>query len=144
MKHPVIKIIFASFLFSASGLAVPPPPAIQYVGSNSINPSHDAKVLADWYQKFGVDDLQAYNGGYFGSFKTPPAPIYLGIHPKKADAPQKSSTSVAFVFRVNDYNGYVSKLEKQGLKPHEIQSDAEGHFATYRDPDGNEMTVWGD
>jgi hypothetical protein len=49
------------------------------------------------------------------------------------------------VFRVNDYNGYISKLEKQGLKPQKVDPpDSTGHFAYYIDPDGNEMTIWGD
>jgi hypothetical protein len=140
----VFRIILASFLFYASGLgAPPPPPAIQYVGSISINPSQDAKVLADWYQKFGVA-LQLYHGGYYGLLQTSAGPFYFGIHPKRADAPKESSASVSVVFRVNDYNGYVSMLKKQGLEAQSVESDATGHFAHYKDPDGNQMTIWGD
>jgi predicted enzyme related to lactoylglutathione lyase len=142
-RDAVIKIIFASFLFCTSGLSVPPPPAIQYVGAISINPSHDTKVLADWYQKFGVD-LHLDGGGYYGFFKTPAGPFYFAIHPKRADAPKESSSSISVVFRVNDYDGYVSMLKNQGLNAKSVESDSTGHFAHYVDPDGNKMTIWGD
>ena len=113
-RHLMTKIILASLLFCTTGLAAPAQPAIQYVVAISINPSHDTKVLADWYQKFGVD-LQFNGGGYYGLFKTPAGPFYFAIHPKRADAPKESSSSVSIVFRVNDYNGYVSMLKEHGL-----------------------------
>jgi predicted enzyme related to lactoylglutathione lyase len=147
MHHPrrdlVLKIVLASFLLCASGVAAPLPPAIQYVGAISINPSHDTKVVADWYQTFGFD-LHFDGGGYYGFFKTPAGPFYLAIHPRRADAPKESSSSVSIVFRVNDYDGYVSMLKKQGLEAQKVESDATGHFAHYTDPDGNKITVWGD
>jgi predicted enzyme related to lactoylglutathione lyase len=138
------KTILASFLFCTSALAAPPTPALQYVGAISIQPSHDTKILADWYQRFGVD-LQSYaDGGYYGLFQTPVGPFYFAVHPRKADAPEKSSQSISVVFRVNDYAGYVSMLEKHGLNAKSVESDSTGHFAHYQDPDGNEVTVWGD
>jgi hypothetical protein len=139
----MFKNIVASFLFCTAGLAAPLPPAIQYVGAIAINPSHDTKVVADWYKRFGFD-LQLYEGGYYGFFKTPAGPFYFAVHPKRADAAKESSSSVSIVFRVNDFNGYVSMLKKQGLDAQSVESDATGHFAHYKDPDGNEMTVWGD
>jgi predicted enzyme related to lactoylglutathione lyase len=137
--------MFSSLIFCAPGLAAPPAPAIQYVGSIAINPSHDTKVVADWYQKFGVG-LKAFgDGGYYGTFQTSAGPFYFGVHPRRADAPKASSSSIEVVFHVNDYNGYVSMLEKQGLKAQSVEADPSmGHFAHYRDPDGNQMTVWGD
>jgi predicted enzyme related to lactoylglutathione lyase len=140
------KIIFASLIFCAASLAdqAPPPPAIQYVGSISIQPSQDAKVLADWYIKFGVD-LKGYDdGAYYGLMQTPGGPFFFAVHAKAPDAPEKSSASVAVVFRVNDYDAYVAKVAKQGLKAQSVESDSTGHFAHYQDPDGNQMTIWGD
>lgn len=139
----MFKTILASVLLCIPGLVGSPPPVIQYVGSVSINPSHDTKVLADWYQKFGVD-LHPDGGGYYGFFQTPAGPFYFGIHPKRADAPKASSSSVSVVFRVNDYNGYVSMVKSHGLDAVSVESDATGHFAHYVDPDGNKMTIWGD
>ena len=139
----MIKIFFASLLFYNVGFATSQSPAIQYVGAISIEPSHDAKVLADWYQKFGVD-LQINGDVYFGFFETPAGPFYFAIHPKRADAPEKSSSSVSVVFRVNDYTGYVSMLTKNGLRAESFETYPFGHFAHYSDPDGNKMTIWGD
>jgi len=139
----MLKIIFASLLFCASGLADSVPPTIQSVGAFTIYTSQDMKVLAEWYEKFGFDiQFDDKVGVYFGTLKgsTP----YIGIHPKPPHARKKSSKSISLVFHVNDYNGYVSKLENQGLKPYKIDPPAFGHFAHYRDPDGNEMTIWGD
>lgn len=146
----MFKIVFAAILFSGSAFAATPSsptvqsPAIQYVGAVSIEPSQDAKVLADWYQKFGIT-LQQAGTLYWGSFETAAGPFAFAIHGKKPKAPKKSSGSVSVVFRVNDYAAYVSMLEKRGLKPESVEPpDSTGHFAHYRDPDGNEMTIWGD
>jgi hypothetical protein len=139
----VFRIILAFFLCCTAGLADSPAPAIQYVGAIAINPSRDTKVLADWYQKFGVD-LHLDGGGYYGFFKTPAGPFYFAIHPKRADAPKESSSSVSIVFRVNDYNAYVLMLKKNGLDALSVESDSTGHFAHYKDPDGNKLTIWGD
>jgi hypothetical protein len=125
----VLKVIFASFLFSCSGLADSPPPAVQYVGAIAINPCHDTKVLADWYQKFGFD-LHSDGGGYYGLFKTPAGPFYFGIHPKRADAAKESSSSVSIVFRVNDYNAYVLMLKNQGLNAHRSSPTLPGILRT--------------
>ena len=139
----MFKIIFASLVFCTSALADPLPPAIQYVGAVAINPSHDAKVVADWYLKLGVE-LHAAGGGYYGLFKTSAGPFFFAVHPKKADAAKESSASVSIVLRVNDYNAYVAMVEKNGLTAKSVEADSTGHFAHYVDPDGNEMTIWGD
>lgn len=139
----MFKIALAFFLFGATGLAALPSPSIQYVGAVSIEPSQDAKVLANWYQKFGIE-LQTAGGIYWGTFQTPGGPFAFAIHAKKPSAPKKSSGSVSVVFRVSNYKDYVSMLEKNGLKAKSVESDSSGNFAHYRDPDGNEMTIWGD
>jgi len=66
---------------------------IQYVGAVSINPSQDAKVLADWYERFGIQTHEV-NGGYYGSFQSVAGPFFFGIHPRRPDASAKSSGSV--------------------------------------------------
>src|SRR5215813_2392489 len=85
---PVITIIF----LSASVFAQSPSSKILYVGAISINPCQDAKVLADWYSKFGIETKE-YKGGYYGKLDTAAGLFAFGIHPKKADAPQKCSAS---------------------------------------------------
>jgi hypothetical protein len=148
----VFKIISASLLFSisastlvcSSALAAQVPPTVQYVGAISIETTQ-AKVLIDWYQNFGLVDIHQYDGGYYGSFKTPDAasPILVGIHSNPAAAPEKITRNISITLRVNDYNGYVAKLLAQGLKPYDVEADFTGHFAYYKDPDGNPMAIWG-
>lgn len=146
----MFKIILAALLSCTSALAAQPSPSpspspsVQYVGLVAINPSQDAKALADWYQKFGVE-LQPYpDGGYYGPFQTATGTFYFAVHPKQDGAAPKSSGSVSVIFRVNDYNGSVSTLAKRGLDPSKVDSDATGHVAYYKDPDGNVMAIWGD
>ena len=119
-------------------------PVIQYVGAIAINPSQETKVVAEWYQKFGVDLHDFKDGGYYGTYKTPAGPFFFAIHPKRSSSPKESSASISVVFRVNDYEAYIAMLKERGLNSQSVESDATGHFAHYRDPDGNEMTVWGD
>src|SRR5262245_61164171 len=94
-------LVIPLILLSPSALADSPPAKILYVGAISINPCHDAKVLADWYSKFGIETKE-YQGGYYGQFNTVAGPFVFGIHPKKDDAAKKSSASVAVVFRVEN------------------------------------------
>ena|ERR1051326_51361 len=53
----VVPLVFVSALV----LAQAPPSKILYVGAVSINPCQDAKVLADWYARFGIDTKE-YHG----------------------------------------------------------------------------------
>jgi predicted enzyme related to lactoylglutathione lyase len=68
---------------------------------------------------------------------------HFGIHPRRPDAPAKSSGSVAVVFRVEDYDAYLANAAKNKIVPKSTESDADGRFAHFVDPDGNEMTIWG-
>ena len=67
----------------------------------------------------------------------------FAVHPKKADAPQKSSGSVSVVFRIENFDEYLSSLKAKGLSPESIEKDPYGQFAHFHDPDGNEVTLWG-
>jgi predicted enzyme related to lactoylglutathione lyase len=117
-------------------------PVIQYVGAVSINPSQEAKVLADWYERFGIQTHEV-KGGYYGTFQTPAGPFFFGIHPRRRDASAKSSGSVSVVLRVSNYDLYLANLAKNNLVPKSTESDSTGRFAHFIDPDGNEMTIWG-
>lgn len=113
-----------------------------YVGAISIDPCQDAKILADWYSKIGIETKEM-GGGYYGKFDTAAGPVIFGIHPKKADAPGKSSASVSVVFRVENFEATLSALKSKGLVPEKIEKDAQGQFASFHDPDGNKVTLWG-
>src|SRR5689334_17786979 len=130
------------FLFG-SALAQSPPAKILYVGAISINPCQDAKVLADWYSRFGIETRE-YHGGYYGKLDTASGLFAFGIHPKKADAPTKCSASVSVVFRVENFEGSLLAAKSKGLLPDSTEKDPDqGQFAHFHDPDGNEVTLWG-
>jgi len=119
------------------------PSKILYVGAISINPCQDAKVLADWYSRFGIETRE-YKGGYYGKLNTAAGLFAFGIHPKKADAPTKCSASISVVYRVEDFEASLSALKSKGLLPDKIEKDPDqGQFAHFHDPDGNEVTIWG-
>ena len=127
----------------APALAQSPAAKILYVGAISINPCQDAKVLADWYSRFGMETKE-FQGGYYAKLDTAAGPFFFAIHPKKADAPAKCSASISVVFRVEDFEGSLLAAKSKGLLPDKTEKDPnEGQFAHFHDPDGNEVTLWG-
>ena len=135
----VIPLIF----LAVSAFAQSPPAKILYVGAISINPCQDAKVLADWYSRFGIETKE-YRGGYYGKLDTAAGLFAFGIHPKKGDAPKKCSASVSVVYRVENFDGSLLALKNRGLVPDKTETDPDqGKFAHFHDPDGNEVTIWG-
>ena len=138
-----IYLVILLIFLSASAFAQSPPAKILYVGAISINPCQDAKVLADWYSRFGIETKE-YKGGYYGKLDTAAGLFAFGIHPKKADAPKKCSASVSVVFRVENFESSLSELKSKGLLPDSTEKDPDqGQFAHFHDPDGNEVTIWG-
>src|SRR5262249_49532291 len=140
----VIPLLFLSgSAFAQSPPAQSPPAKILYVGAVSLNPCQDAKVLADWYSRFGIETRE-YKGGYYGKLDTAAGLFAFGIHPKKADAPKQCSASVSVVYRVENFESSLSALKSKGLLPDKIAKDPDqGQFAHFHDPDGNEVTIWG-
>ena len=131
-------VFLAATLFAES-----PPAKILYVGAISINPCQDAKVLAEWSSRFGIETRE-FRGGYYGKLDTPGGVFVFGIHPKKADAPQKCSAGVSVVYRVENFEGTLSALKGKGLLPDKTEKDQQGQFAHFHDPDGNEVSIWGE
>jgi len=138
-----IYLMILLIFLSVSAFAQSQTSRILYVGAISINPCQDAKVLADWYTRFGIETRE-YKGGYYGKLDTAAGLFAFGIHPKKADAPQKCSGSISVVYRVENFEGSLSSLKGKGLTPDSIEKDPDqGQFAHFHDPDGNEVTIWG-
>jgi predicted enzyme related to lactoylglutathione lyase len=135
------SLVVLMMLSSVLSYADTPPAKIRYVGAISINPSQDAKVLADWYAGFGIATKE-YHGGYYGKFDTPAGPFVFGVHPKKANAPKQSSASVSIVFGVDDFDASLKALKAKGITPVSTEKDGTGRFAHFVDPDGNEVTIW--
>ena len=137
-----LSLLIPLILFSVSALADSPPVKILYVGAISIEPSQDAKVLADWYSRLGIETKE-FKGEYYAKIETAAGTLAFAIHSKKADAPKKSSASVSVVFRVEDFDESLASLKAKGLSPESTESDQFGQFAHFHDPDGNEVTLWG-
>src|SRR3954451_6227903 len=130
-------------IFLPGAVAQSPAAKILYVGAISINPCQDAKVLADWYSRFGVETKE-FHGGFYGKFDTAAGLFVFGIHPKKADAPSKCTAGVSVVYRVQNFEERLSALKSNGLLPDKTEKDPQGQFAHFHDPDGNEVTIWGE
>lgn len=141
-----MKVMMATFLWSAlisqAAFANSTSVKILSVGAISINPCQEAKVLADWYSRFGIE-TQEYQGVYYGQIDTAAGPFVFGIHPKKADAPKKCTNNISIVYRVENFEESLLTLKNKGLSPDSIEKDSEGQFAHFHDPDGNEVTIWG-
>ena len=138
-----IYLVILLIFLSVSAFGQSQTSRILYVGAISINPCQDAKVLADWYARFGIETKE-YKGGYYGKLDTAGGLFAFGIHPKKANAPQKCSGSISVVYRVENFEGSLSTLKGKGLTPDSIEKDPDqGQFAHFHDPDGNEVTIWG-
>lgn len=136
-----ISRVIPLILLSVPAFAESPPARILYVGAIAINPCQDAKVLADWYSRFGIETKEV-RGGYYGQLTTAAGKFVFGIHPKRADA--KCPASISVVFRVDSFEGSLSALKGNGLMPSSTEKDAQGQFAHFHDPDGNEVTIWGE
>ena len=136
-------LVVPFLLISISAFAQSQPAKILYVGAIATNPSQDAKVVADWYSKFGIETKE-YNGGYYGKIETAAGLFAFGIHPKKADAPAKCTAGISVVYRVDNYEASVAAVKAKGLVPDSTEQDpSQGKFAHFHDPDGNEVTLWG-
>ncbi|HYA42201.1 MAG TPA: hypothetical protein VEF34_12915 [Syntrophobacteraceae bacterium] len=138
-----IYLVIPLILLSVPAFAQSPPAKILYVGAIAINPCQDAKVLADWYSRFGIETKE-FQGGYYAQLDTATGPLFFAIHPKKADAPKKCMPSVSVVFRVENFEASLMAAKSKGLSPDKTEKDPnEGQFAHFHDPDGNEVTIWG-
>jgi predicted enzyme related to lactoylglutathione lyase len=138
-----IYLLILLIFLSVSAFAQSQTSRILYVGAISINPCQDAKVLADWYARFGIETKE-FHGGYYGKLDTAAGLFAFGIHPKKANAPTQCSASVSVVYRVADFEGSLAALKAKGLVPDSTEKDPDqGQFAHFHDPDRNEVTIWG-
>jgi catechol 2,3-dioxygenase-like lactoylglutathione lyase family enzyme len=141
------KLIFGVVLFLVAAVAWAQigksDPRLQYVGAISIN-SANPKALAAWYtEKLGLDASSEYHGLYYGTLTTKSGDFHLGIHPLRPGA-KTGSPNISITLRVSDFKAYIADLKSRGLVPVKEEGDATGHFSTFKDLDGNEITIWGD
>jgi predicted enzyme related to lactoylglutathione lyase len=117
---------------------------LDYVGGLVIE-ANDPRRLAQWYsEKFGLLMGVELNGAIYGGFRSDTVSFHFGIMPRKRRIKSGESPGVGITFHVDDFDGYVAELTSRGLKPVGEAHDEDGHFAVYRDPEGHELTIWGD
>lgn len=115
---------------------------LDYVGGLVIQAAKP-KELARWYsEKFGLLVGVEIDGGLYGGFRNDAVSFHFGIVPAKRGT--RSAGSVNITFHVDSFAEYVAELKGRGLHPVGEAHDEEGHFAVYRDPEGNELTIWGE
>lgn len=138
----ICPLILSVFLTAVALAETPPATKILHVGAISIEPCQEAKVLADWYARLGIETKE-FKGMYFAKIETTAGTMSFAIHRKKADAPKQSSASVAIVFRVENLEDSLAAAKAKDLSPESTESDPFGKFAHFHDPDGNKVTLWG-
>lgn len=114
---------------------------ILYVGAVVIQAS-DPMELARWYsEKFGMATNFHHEDGYYGSFDTSSGPFHFAIVPRESGG--GGSPNISITFRVNNYTAYLKELAKRGLEPIAARLENAGRFATFQDPEGNQVGIWG-
>jgi predicted enzyme related to lactoylglutathione lyase len=135
----------------------PPPPApvapvvpapatkgFQYVGGTAIQ-AKDPKALAAWFTDvFGMAIKGEMPGGLYGGFEWNDQSFNIAIVAAGGKHPGAAPGTAYLVFRVGDYDAFIAGLAAKGLVPFATTGDAKyGHFASFHDPEGNEVDVWG-
>ena len=122
-------------------LADIPDPKIEYVGGIVIH-AKDPTSLAAWYTNtFGFETSMKFEGGYYGGFRAPWGELHFGIVPAKENVDHKSNISITF--RVSNFDSYLEQLKQRDLIPSKSTQDQEGRFASFVDPEGNNISIWG-
>ncbi len=106
--------------------------------------ARDVATLALWYElALGVTmDVEA-NGGRYGILQTPGGELNIGIVPRP-DNMHFGGPTVALTFRVSNFTERLAQLKAHNLFVREELADETGRFAYLRDPEGNEIAIWGD
>ncbi len=122
-------------------LADIPDPKVEYVGGIVIH-AKDPTSLAVWYTNvFGFEASMKHEGGYYGGFRAPWGELHFGIVPAKGNVDSKSNISITY--RVSDFDGYLEALRRRDLSPKETTEEQDGRFASFVDPEGNCISIWG-
>jgi predicted enzyme related to lactoylglutathione lyase len=132
--------------------AAPSPPSaptntgLEYVGGTAIQAT-DPKALSAWYGGvFGMTmmaEMEGMGGAQFGGFEWNGTAFNIAIVPVGSKHPGAAAGSAYLVFHVTDYDAFVAARAAKGATPFETSKDEMGRFATFRDPEGNQVGVWG-
>ncbi len=107
--------------------------------------ANEASTLAEWYQsKLGFSfDHNTTEGSYYGQLHDPSSGItvFLAILPAK-DALPYGNRGVMVNYKVNEFDAFISKLEKSGVSIEKRRGDGPSKFAYISDPEGNPIELW--
>ncbi len=117
-------------------------PELRYVGGLVIR-ARDPRALARWYsEKFGLLMGVEHAGVIYGGFRSGDVAFHFGIAAMKGSRRFTADNGISITFNVDDFQGYLRELADRGVRPVGEAHDEEGHFAVFRDPENNEVTIW--
>lgn len=123
-----------------------PAPVLEYVGGTAIQ-AKDPKALSDWYSnRFGLTIQGEMPGGFYGGFEWNGMSFNIAIVTAGGSHPGSAPGTAYLVFHVGDYDGFLAARAAKELTPFKTtgdKGDKFGRFASFRDPEGNEVDVWG-
>jgi predicted enzyme related to lactoylglutathione lyase len=118
--------------------------AIRYVGALVLQ-ADNPKKMADWYRRyFGLDVTLEHEGGFFGAFDTERGPFHFGITPSPGTSELSQPREVLLTLRVDNFTQLLKKLKREHQKVLAVAEDDEGSYAMVHDPEGNQVSIWGD
>jgi predicted enzyme related to lactoylglutathione lyase len=123
-----------------------PGPVLEYVGGTAIQ-AKDPKALSAWYSdRFGLAIQGEMPGGLYGGFEWNGTSFNIAIVAAGGDHPGAAPGTAYLVFHVGDYDGFLAARAAKELTPFKLvgaKGDKFGRFASFHDPEGNEVDVWG-
>ena len=116
---------------------------LEYVGGTAIQ-AKDPKTLSAWYNdRFGLPMKGEMPGGAFGGFEWNGTSFNIAIVAAGGKHPGAAPGTAYLVFHVADYDAFVAARAAQGITPVSTSNGGMGRFASFHDPEGNEVAVWG-
>jgi predicted enzyme related to lactoylglutathione lyase len=146
--HPAAPACPPTTPAAAPAVASPAPtqPAgagLEYVGGTAIQ-ANDPKALSAWYNdRFGLPMKGEMPGGAYGGFEWNGTSFNIAIVAAGGKHPGAAPGTAYLVFHVADYDAFVAARAAQGLVPVSTSNDGMGRFASFHDPEGNEIAIWG-
>lgn len=116
---------------------------LEYVGGTAIQ-AKDPKALSGWYNDhFGLPIKDGMGSGFYGGFEWNGTSFNIAIVAAGGSHPGAAPGTAYLVFHVTDYDGFIAARADKGVTPFETSSEDYGRFAKFRDPEGNEVDIWG-
>lgn len=120
-----------------------PAAGFDYVGGLALR-AKDPKALARWYtDRFGLAIKMEFPGGVAGGFESGATQFNIAIVNAEGKHPGAAPGTGYFVLHVNDFDRVLADMTARGITPFDRTADEMGRFASFHDPEGNEVGIWG-